>query len=255
MKAKGIAHKIHQIAAERAAEIAAANAKATAIEAAKKLGARREVTDEAILNLLILGDYAKYLNNYQTANLCMALILQTLSEVGSTKFEMVIEDSGLPYFDLLGVQHANHTDYLCIPWPLLTLNNTTFANARDDVHLCHCDFSCYPDRYTGCKDRIEWFADVDKLANAFGVSCSKTYKELHHRTPLLTDAAAANALKQVHADLGHTISMLVQAGIKVGSAPQWLVETATHQGESNPLRKPVFDLLLKIMADFKAARA
>lgn len=254
MNAKGIANKIHQIAAERAAEIAAANAKAAAIEAAKKLAARREITEEAILNLLILGDYAKYLNNYQTANLCMALILQTLAEVGSDKFEMVLEDSGLPYFDLLGVRHSNHTEYLCIPWPLLTLNNATFANARDDVHMCHCDFSCYPSRFTGCKARVEWFADVDKLADAF-VACSKVDKELHHRTPLLTDAAAANALKQVHADLGHTISMLVQAGIKVGSAPQWLVEIATHQGDSNPLRKPVFDLLLKIMADFKANRA
>lgn len=252
MNAKRIAHKIHQMAAQYEAEQAQIKAEQEALERARQLGKRRAVTDEAISNLLGAGDTAKYLGDYVTANLCFALVLQALSEVGSTHYALVLEDAGMAYYDLLGVRDRESDAYLCIPWPLLNLAHKKFANPNDSVYYCHCDMSCYPSRFTGCKNRVEWFADTEKLASQFGVAVERKEKEIHDRTHWdCSEAEAVHFAKLLQEHIGYSVVMLTHAGIKIGSAPQWLVEVASHNGEETPLRKPAFDALLQIMESFK----
>jgi len=252
MKATQIATKIRQITNAERQEREAAAAKQAALEAAMIREARQNITDKALYGLIAVADMAKYLGEYLIANLCMGLVLQTLSEVGSKAFELVLEDTDYSYYDLLAVRTVDRElpRYLCIPWPLLAMESTKFATTDDSAYLCHCDMSCYESRYTGCKQRLQWKADPAKLMVAFGVACHTVEKEVHNRKQFDYEGdVLADQIKRLHDHMGYFINELVSAKIKVGSAPQWLVETNSNDEE--PLRKPAFDLLVKIMADFK----
>ena len=243
MKTNQIVAKIDQTTAVQRHAEAAERAKVAAILRAQ----RQELSDAAISDLIQLGNRAKDVGFYLLANLCFALSLQALRQLGSAKYHLVLEEADYSYYSLLAISNTEETQYLCIPWPLLELDSPEFATSEKVIDGSYCVITCADPLCTGClTDAVtEWTPSADKLARAFNVRCEATEKGYHNRQGVSADEAVLVELQaRLIPLLGGFVQGLLQAKVLVGNAVQWLAESSRHNGQDQAIRKPAFDLLV-----------